>query len=98
MTGGRRIAAFVVAMAAFLGTRIEAQSVTLSISALLADSTSPAPNMTVTGFAIRPEFGPYSVSLDLSLDAQFRNPFYARTAPGEVATFIIDSLLTERTV
>jgi hypothetical protein len=98
MRRGRRIAACIVAVAALRGTRLDAQSVTLSISALLADSTSPAPNMTVTGFPTRPEFGPYSVSLDLSLDAQFRSPFYARTAPGETATFVMDSLMAERGV
>jgi len=96
---GRRVAAFIVAAAAFGGTRrIEAQSVTLSISALFADSTSPAPNMTVSGFQTRPEFGPYTVSLALSLDAQFRSPFYFRTAAGDTAVFTIDSLMPERTV
>jgi hypothetical protein len=95
---GRRAAAFVVAAAALVGSRLGAQSVTLTISNLVSDSTSPAPNMTVTGFATRPEFGPYSVSLALSLDPQFRSPFYARSAPGETATFTIDSLLSEHAV
>jgi hypothetical protein len=96
---GGRVAAFVVAAAALSGTRpIEAQSVTLAISNLLADSTSPAPNMTVTGLPTRPELGPYTVSLALSLDPQFRSPFYARTAPGENATFTIDSLLPEHAI
>ena len=99
MRVGRRIAALVVAAAAFLGThRIEAQSVTLAVSNLLADSTSPAPNMTVAGFPTRPELGPYTISLALSLDPQFRSPFYVRTAPAENVTFTMDSLLPEHAV
>jgi len=99
MRVGRRVAAFGVAVAALCGARrIEAQSVTLSISALLADSTSPAPNMTVTGFPALSGVGPYSVSLTLATDAQFRNPFYTRAADGTTANFILDSLLPERTV
>ena len=98
MRVGRRVAAFVVAAAALCGARLEGQSVTLSISALFADSTSPAPNMTVTGFPTLSDVGPYSVSLSLALDAQFRTPFYTRSADGTTANFILDSLLTERTV
>jgi hypothetical protein len=78
--------------------RLEAQSVTLAISALVGDSTSPAPEMTVTGVQNRPEFGPYSVSLELSLEQQFRTPFYVRDAVQQNATFRVDSLLPERTV
>jgi hypothetical protein len=99
MSLGRRVAALVVAAAALCcNQRIEAQSVTLAVSGLLADSAPPAPVITVTGLATRPEFGPYSISLALSLDAQFRSPFYARTAPGETATFTLDSLMTEHSV
>jgi len=99
MRVGRRLAAFVVAAATLCGPRpIEAQSITLSISALLADSTSPAPNMTVIGIPAAPDLGPYSVSLTLATDAQFRNPFYTRSADGTTANFILDSLLTEHTV
>jgi hypothetical protein len=99
MRVGRRAAAFIVAAAALaVAPRVTAQSVTLAISNLLADSTSPAPNMTVSGIPARPELGPYTISLELSLDAQFRNPFYVRTAPGENATFRLDSLLPEHAV
>jgi len=99
MKRGRRVAAFIVAAAALLvSRRTSAQSVTLAVSPLLADSTSPAPDMSVSGLATRPEFGPYTVSLALSLEPQFRNPFYARSAPGETASFKVDSLLPEHAV
>lgn len=98
MRFGRRVAALVVAAAVGAGGRMEAQTVTLAISALTGDSTSPAPVMTVTGFATAPERGPYSVSLALGLDPQLSRPFYFRTAPNEVATFTVDSLMPERMI
>jgi hypothetical protein len=79
-------------------TGAAAQSIRLSISGITADSTSPAPLMSVSGFETQPEAGPYSVSLDLSLESQFRAPFYSRNAVGENASFTIDSLLPERNV
>jgi hypothetical protein len=97
MRFGRRAAAFIVAAALGSGA-LEAQSVTLSVSSLLADSAPPAPAITVTGFATHPELGPYTVSLALSLDAQFRNPFYFNALPGETGTFTLDSLMTEHEV
>jgi hypothetical protein len=96
MMRGRRLAALLMAMAAAGGSKLGAQTVSLAISALTADSTSPAPVMTVTGFATRPEFGPYTVSLTLGLDPQLRNPFFVRNATGESATFSVDSLMPER--
>ncbi len=99
MTVGRRLAALLIGAAVILGSKTaSAQTVTLAISALTGDSTSPAPFMTVTGFTTKPEFAPYSVSLALATEPQFRSPFYARTAPGEFATFTIDSLMPQRTV
>ena len=96
---GRRIAAILMAVAVLGGARrLDAQSVTLAISAVIGDSTSPAPVMTVTGFPTRPEFGPYSLSLAISTEPQFRNPFYVRNADTTVATFTIDSLMPERTM
>ncbi len=93
----RRAAA--LPLAAFLcgAAAARAQSVTLSISGSTADSTSPAPVMTITGFESRPEQGPYSVSLTLSLESQFQNPFYINSADGESGIFTLDSLLPERT-
>src|SRR5206468_1009185 len=80
------------------GRRVNAQTVTLAISAIIADSTSPAPVITVTGFPIRPEFGPYSLQLAIATEPQFRNPFYVRNADAAVATFTVDSLMPERTM
>lgn len=98
MSLGRRIAALLVAAAALGETRgAGAQTVTLAISALVADSTSPAPVMTVTGFPVLPEFGPYTLSLAISSEPRFLNPFYSRNADGTVATFNVDSLMPERT-
>ncbi len=95
----RRAAACVaVAVAVGLGhaTPAAAQRVMLSIAGLTADSTPPAPAMAITGFETHPELGPYAVTLELSLESQFRTPFYARTAAAESATFSIDSLLPAR--
>ncbi|MDB4875674.1 MAG: hypothetical protein JWM41_2120 [Gemmatimonadetes bacterium] len=97
----RRAAAYLVAAALAWGvgaSRLESQSVRLSLSATVGDSASPAPSMTVTGFQNQPQLGPYSISLELSLESQFRTPFYARTNSNESAIFTIDSLLPERTV
>lgn len=78
--------------------RLGAQRVTIALSAVVADSTSPAPVMTVTGFDIRPELGPYSVSLELSLEPLFATPFFVKVADLGSGTFNVDSLLPEHTV
>lgn len=99
MTALRRAAACLgVAALASLGRapRAGAQSVRLVLPELVADSTSPAPRMQITGTENQPELGPYSVSLELSLESQFRAPFAAFTTVSETATFTIDSLLPER--
>ncbi|MEP6494187.1 MAG: hypothetical protein ABJF01_16000 [bacterium] len=79
-------------------SRSGAQTITLAISALAADSTSPAPVMTITARDNRPDLGPYTVSLELSLESQFRSPFYINVAADEFAQFTVDSLLPERTM
>jgi hypothetical protein len=97
MSRGGRIAAFLMAAAALGGVpAATAQTVSLAISAVVEDSTSPAPVMTVTGNPTRPEFGPYTVSLAISNEPLFLNPFYFRTADGPVATFNLDSLMPEK--
>jgi hypothetical protein len=96
MRCGQRVAALLIAATALTGgRRADAQTVTLAISTLFADSTSPAPVITVTGFQIRPELGPYSLSLSVSNEPQFRNPFYTQSADGDAATFTLDSLMPE---
>lgn len=97
MRSRRRAQAWLLSAALLCGSaRLEAQTVRLVISALTRDSTSPAPVMTVTGIQSRPELGPYSVSLELSLEPQFRTPFYVKDADRETADFRVDSLLPER--
>ena len=90
------LASLLVAVVLGGSGRLGAQSVTLALSALAGDSTSPAPEMTVTGVPGRPEFGPYTVSLEMSLEPQFRTPFYVRDSDQSSATFRVDSLLPER--
>ena len=99
MTVPRHAPAWLVFAALLCGTgRLAAQRVTLAISAVVADSTSPAPQITVTGLDVRPEFGPYSVSLELSLEPRFITPFFVKVADQGSGTFNVDSLLPERTV
>lgn len=101
MTGWRRAAAVLFAAAvAWVGRGfpLHAQSVRIAVSALSADSTSPAPIITVTAAENQPQLGPYSISLELSLEPQFRTPFYVRTSANELASFQVDSLLPERTL
>ena len=96
MRVGRRVAAFLIAVAALAGSRAPGQTVSLAISAIIADSTSPAPFMTVTGFPTQPERGPYTLSLAIANEPTFRNPFFFKNADGNVATFTVDSLMPER--
>lgn len=99
MRVGRRAAVFLMAAAALGGSgTVGAQSITLAISNLVADSTSPAPVITLSGFPTRPELGPYTLSLSLATEPLFVNPFVTKNATGDVATFNLDSLLPERTV
>lgn len=99
MTVPRHAPAWLLFAALLCGTgRLAAQRVTIAISAIVADSTSPAPQMTVTGLEGRPELGPYSISLELAMDAQFRTVFFVKVADQASATFNVDSLLPERTV
>src|SRR6478672_5811981 len=97
MNVGRRVAALLVAVAALGKTRgARAQKITMAISAIIADSTSPAPFITVTGVPTRPEFGPYTLSLAIANEPTFRNPFLFKNADGNVATFNVDSLMPEK--
>lgn len=99
MTARRHAPAWLLVAALLCGSgRLAAQRVSIAISAIVADSTSPAPVMTVNGVEGRPEFGPYSVSLELSLEPQFRTPFFVKVADQASGTFNVDSLLPERTV
>ena len=100
MRVGRRAAALMAAVAAALGVGIRpaaAQSVTIAVSAIVADSVSPAPQITVAALPGPPELGPYSVSIELSVDPQFRTVFFVDASSDLTATFALDSLMPERT-
>lgn len=94
MRCGRRAAAL-TAVAAMLGAgTAAAQSVAVTV-ATVADSISPAPPILVQGTAGPPELGPYSLSLEVSLEPLFRTPILARATPSLTMAVQLDSLLPE---
>jgi hypothetical protein len=97
MSRRRRAAALlgVVAQALF-ALPLDAQSISLSVSGLRADSMPPAPNLLVAAFDTRPDVT-YSITLELSTESAFTQPFFNTAAAGLNATFHIDSLLVEHT-
>jgi hypothetical protein len=98
MTRRRRAFAWLIVLLLWLVSRpVAAQSISLSVSGLKADSMPPAPNFSLAAVQNRPDLGPYTVTLELSLEPDFTRPFYVNAAAGEVATFRIDSLLPEKT-
>jgi hypothetical protein len=74
---------------------VRAQSLTLFVSGVTADSTSPAPSMTLTPVGLDRFNGPITITLELSLDAAFRAPFYVNVTDDPATSFHLDSLLTE---
>src|SRR5215471_4427429 len=99
MTALRRCAApaLLVGLIAGVGSQGTAQSVSLSL-AVVNDSISPAPQILVQGTAGPPSLGPYSVTLEVSLEPLFRVPFLVRTSSNLSASFQADSLFPQRTV
>lgn len=97
MSGWRRATAWLLVVAALAARPIAAQSVALAIANLKADSVSPAPTMTVTAIQARPELGPFAITLEMSTEAAFARPFYIESVDGAVGSFVIDSLLPEKT-
>jgi hypothetical protein len=99
MTALRRCAApaLLVGLLAGVGSQGIAQSVSLSL-AVVNDSISPAPQILVQGTAGPPSLGPYSVTLEVSLEPLFRVPFLVRTSSNLSASFQADSLFPQRTV
>lgn len=83
-----------VGLVAAASARATAQSVSVSI-AVVNDSISPAPAIVVQGTPGPPELGPYSLSLEVSFDPQFRAPIAVRSAAAPTASFQLDSLLPE---
>ena len=98
MSVGRRVAALLVAVAALGKLRAAgAQTVTLAISAIVADSTSPAPFMTVTGFPVAARVrAVHAVARHRRASRGFAIRSIVNDADGNVATFNVDSLMPER--
>jgi hypothetical protein len=97
MSRRRRAAALLGVVAWFVfASPLAAQSISLSISGLKADSMPPAPNMLVAALDPKPGFT-YSITLELSTESAFTRPFFNAVADGLNATFHIDSLLVEHT-
>jgi hypothetical protein len=96
MSRWRRVAACVAVFALGLAARgVLAQSITLRVSSLKADSMPPGPLMTVSAVQSRPDLGPYTVSVEMSTEPAFQRPFYVSVADGENGSFTTDSLLPE---
>src|SRR5512146_3532181 len=95
----RRIAALgiVGAITAGASHAAGAQAVNLSL-AVVQDSISPAPSVIVQGTPGPEELGPYTITLEVALEPQFRAPIFVGSSPNLSATFTLDSLLPERKV
>lgn len=99
MSRGRRLAAGLGFLALTLASRLlEAQSITLRVSSLKADSMPPGPLFSVSAVAGPPNLAPYAVTVELSTEAAFQRPFYNNSADGLSGSFTTDSLLPEHGV
>ena len=96
MTVRRRAAALASGMSIALGgLRVAAaQSVNLSL-AVVQDSISPAPAVLVEGTPGPQDLAPYTITLEVALEPQFRAPVFVGSSASLSATFAIDSLLPE---
>ena len=95
----RRVAALLMGTSiAFGAGRIAgAQSVNLSL-AVIQDSISPAPAVLVEGTPGPTDLGPYTITLEVALEPQFRAPVFVGSSPTLSASFVLDSLLPEHKV
>ena len=94
-----RAAAWLIGIAVVVtGRPLAAQSISLVISGVRADSVGPAPTMTVSAIDARPELAPYTVTIELSSDAGFARPFFVDADDGLLGSFTLDSLLAEKTM
>jgi hypothetical protein len=99
MSRGRRIAACLGVLALGLTAQgVLAQSITIRVAGLKADSMSPAPLVTVAATQFAPDRGPYTMILELSTEAAFQRPFYVSVSQADAASFTTDSLLPEHSV
>jgi hypothetical protein len=99
MTQRRRSAALslVVALLAGGARIVAAQDITIRVVPTISDSISPAPSIQVDGAPLPITSQPSTVTLELSREPLFRAPFLVRSAPGTSGSFLVDSLLPERT-
>ena len=94
MRWGRRAAALAV-IAWLAGLRVAgAQAVTVSVP-VVSDSISPAPPILVEGTPGAPTQGPYSLSLEVALEPQFRAPIIIRATSAMTLAVQPDSLFPE---
>jgi hypothetical protein len=93
----RRAAALALVVFASAGAarRADAQGIALIVSPLLADSTTPAPVLSLIASPVPNSVS--TVTVELSLDPQFRAPFWARSTQTLQTQFVLDSLLPART-
>jgi hypothetical protein len=98
MTLWRRSAALALVSGLIAGgaRTASAQEITILVTAA-SDSISPAPTITVQGAPVPAPSLPSTVTLELSRESLFRSPFLVRSAAGAAASFVVDSLLPERT-
>jgi len=74
---------------------LRAQSLSLVISGLIADSTSPAPAVSLAAAKLDPDLGPYTFTLEMSVDPAFRTPFFVNASDDPSTMYHLDSLLSE---
>lgn len=96
MSRGRRVAAFVGVLALGLTAQgVLAQSITIRVASLKADSMPPGPVVNITATQTRPDRAPYTISIELSTESVFQRTFYVNVSSAEDASFTTDSLLPE---
>lgn len=95
----RRSAALALASALIVGGARagSAQGITIRVIPTTSDSISPAPVIEVQGAPVPVPLQPSTVTLELSREPLFRAPFLVRSEVGAAASFVVESLLPERT-
>lgn len=95
----RRSAALALASALIVGGARagSAQGITIRVIPTTSDSISPGPVIEVQGAPAPIPSQPSTVTLELSREPLFRAPFLVRSEVGAAASFVVESLLPERT-
>jgi len=81
-----------------IAPRAGAQAIELAVSGVVGDSMPPAPLISLRSTPPRPDLGPFTLTLEMSSEAQFQSPFLRIGTSEASATFHLDSLLTEHGV